>query len=88
VKSFPEAAKAIVRRGHEPGNHSLIHPAFWAIGADGALNEPAETERIAREITGASTRPYFRFPYDDSTPQMVETIDRPGRLQRLPLERR
>ncbi|MCS6880595.1 MAG: polysaccharide deacetylase family protein [Oscillochloridaceae bacterium] len=78
VKSFPEAAKAIVRRGHELGNHSLTHPAFSAIGADGAVNELAETERIVREITGASTRPYFRFPYGDSTPQMVETIGRAG----------
>jgi len=78
VKSFPEAAKAIVRRGHELGNHSLSHPAFSAIGPDGAINELAETERIAREITGASTRPYFRFPYGDSTPQMVETIGRAG----------
>jgi peptidoglycan/xylan/chitin deacetylase (PgdA/CDA1 family) len=78
VKSFPEAAKAIVRRGHELGNHSLSHPAFSAIGPDGAIKELAETERIAREITGASTRPYFRFPYGDSTPQMVETIGRAG----------
>ncbi len=78
VKSFPAAAKAIVSRGHELGNHSLTHPAFSAIGADGAVSELAETERLVREITGASTRPYFRFPYGDSTPQMVETIGRAG----------
>ncbi len=78
MKTFPEAAKAIVSRGHELGNHSLTHPAFSAIGADGAVNELVETERIAREITGGSTRPYFRFPYGNSTPQMVETIGRAG----------
>ncbi len=78
AQRYPEAAKAIVSRGHEIANHSLTHPAFTTIGADGALNELAETERIVRELTGASTRPYFRFPYGDSTPQMVETIGRAG----------
>ncbi|MGQ9927913.1 MAG: polysaccharide deacetylase family protein [Chloroflexaceae bacterium] len=78
MKLFPEAARAIVHRGHELGNHSLSHASFSAIGADRAINELTETERIAREITGASTRPYFRFPYGRSTPQMVETIGRVG----------
>lgn len=72
VQSFPEAAKAIVAAGHELGNHSLTHPAFSSIGADGARQEIAETERIIREITGVSAQPYFRFPYGDSTQAMVD----------------
>lgn len=72
VQSFPEAAKAIVADGHELGNHSLTHPAFSSIGADGARQELAETERIVRETTGASAQPYFRFPYGDSTQAMVD----------------
>lgn len=78
VEAFPEAAKAIVSAGHELANHSLTHPSFVAIGADGALNELEATERIVREVTGATSRPYFRFPYGDATPAMVELVGRQG----------
>lgn len=72
VQNFPEAAKAIVADGHELGNHSLTHPAFSSISADGARQEIAETERIIRETTGVSAQPYFRFPYGDSTQATVD----------------
>lgn len=78
VESYPAAAKAIVAAGHELGNHSLTHPAFSSIGVDGANNELAECERIVREVTGATTRPYFRFPYGDSTPALVTAVAQRG----------
>jgi|GEM_PF-483973 len=74
IKSFPEAAKAIAADGHEIGNHSLTHPAFSNIGSDGALHELEATEQIVREVTGRSSRPYFRFPYGASSPEMVELL--------------
>jgi peptidoglycan/xylan/chitin deacetylase (PgdA/CDA1 family) len=76
--AFPDAARAIVRDGHELGNHSLTHPYFSRIGYDGAASELDETERIVRETTGATTRPYFRFPYGDSTADMVALVARHG----------
>src|SRR5690606_3799786 len=33
---------------------------------------------IVREVTGATSRPYFRFPYGDATPAMVELVGRQG----------
>ena len=78
VQRYPEAAKAIVAAGQEVANHSLSHPAFSSIGADSALNELSETERIVGEVMGVSARPYFRFPYGDSTPAMVELVGRAG----------
>jgi peptidoglycan/xylan/chitin deacetylase (PgdA/CDA1 family) len=78
VMAFPDAARAIVRDGHELGNHSLTHPYFSRIGYDGAASELDETERIVRETTGATTRPYFRFPYGDSTADMVALVARHG----------
>lgn len=78
VKCFPAAAKAIVERGHEIANHSLTHPWFSKISSNAAIRELNETERLVREITGVSTRPYFRFPFGDSTPQMVKVIEQAG----------
>lgn len=74
VSSYPEAAKRIVAEGHELGNHSLTHPSFSAIGLDGMKNELDETERIVKETTGSTTKPYFRFPYGDSTDVAVQKI--------------
>lgn len=74
VQRFPDAARAIVADGHEMANHSLTHPYFSQIGLDGVANELRETERIVREVTGVSTRPYFRFPYGDSTPGAIAAV--------------
>ncbi len=74
VQSFPDAARAIVAEGHEIGNHSLTHPFFSRIGYDGAANELEQTERIVSETTGVTTRPYFRFPYGDSTPKHAAIV--------------
>ena len=38
VLTFPDAARAIVREGHEISNHSLTHPSFSRIGLDGAAS--------------------------------------------------
>jgi peptidoglycan-N-acetylglucosamine deacetylase len=78
AQRYPDAARAIVAAGQEIANHSLTHPAFSSMGAAGAVSELDETERIVRELTGASTRPFFRFPYGDSTPELVETVGRAG----------
>ncbi len=78
VQAFPEAARAIIRDGHELGNHSYTHPYFSRIGYDGATEELNATERAVREITGATTRPYFRFPYGDSTADMVALLAKNG----------
>jgi peptidoglycan-N-acetylglucosamine deacetylase len=78
VERYPDAARAIVADGHEVANHSLTHPYFSQIGLDGAASEIRETERIVREVTGATTRPYFRFPYGDSTPETEAVVTAEG----------
>jgi peptidoglycan/xylan/chitin deacetylase (PgdA/CDA1 family) len=67
-----------VAEGHEVGNHSLTHPAFTKIGLDGVAPELDQTEQIIRETLGVSSRPYFRFPYGDSNPAVVDLIARDG----------
>ncbi|HEY3228781.1 MAG TPA: polysaccharide deacetylase family protein, partial [Roseiflexaceae bacterium] len=78
VRAFPDAARAIVRDGHEIGNHSLTHPYFSRIGLDGAVAELEKTEKIIQETTGVTSRPYFRFPYGDSTANTVAIVAREG----------
>lgn len=63
VEQHPELARQIVRDGHELANHSFTHPDFRTIPNEQIVHELAETERVVQEITGATTRPYFRPPY-------------------------
>jgi peptidoglycan/xylan/chitin deacetylase (PgdA/CDA1 family) len=78
VQAFPDAARAIVERGHEIANHSFSHPSFAAISVEAAVAELERTEQIVRATTGATTRPYFRFPYGDAPPATVEALGRQG----------
>jgi peptidoglycan/xylan/chitin deacetylase (PgdA/CDA1 family) len=78
VEAFPDAARAIVRDGHELGNHSYNHPYFSRISAADAAEEIDLTERRAREVTGATTMPAFRFPYGDATADMVALLGSKG----------
>jgi peptidoglycan/xylan/chitin deacetylase (PgdA/CDA1 family) len=78
VEAFPDAARAIVREGHEIGNHSYTHPYFSRIGLEGAAAELEETERIIRETIGMTSRPYFRFPYGDSTSDIAALVAQQG----------
>jgi peptidoglycan-N-acetylglucosamine deacetylase len=80
VEAFPDAARAIVNRGHEIANHSYSHPSFSAISVENAVAELERTEQIVREITGATTRPHFRFPYGDAPAATVEALGRQGYL--------
>jgi peptidoglycan/xylan/chitin deacetylase (PgdA/CDA1 family) len=78
VEAFPDAARAIVNRGHEIANHSFSHPSFATIGVEAAVNELERTEQLVRDVTGATTRPYFRFPYGDAPPATLEALGRQG----------
>lgn len=78
AKAFPDAARAIVAEGHEVANHSLTHPFFSRIGLSGAASEIEQTEQIIQQTTGSSTRPFFRFPYGDWTPQTLALVGREG----------
>lgn len=78
AKAYPDAARRIVAGGHEIGNHSLTHPAFTQIGLDGVAPELNKTEAIVREVTGVSTRPYFRFPYGASSQATIDLVAADG----------
>jgi peptidoglycan/xylan/chitin deacetylase (PgdA/CDA1 family) len=78
VTAYPDAARRIVADGHEIGNHSLTHPFFTQIGLDGVAPELDKTEQIVRQVTGASTRPYFRFPYGASSQATIDIIAADG----------
>lgn len=80
IEQNPELARQIVNDGHEIANHSLTHADFTTLSEAEQIAELAATERLMREITGVSTRPYFRPPYGAYNNQVLLTVIERGYL--------
>lgn len=67
----PDLMKRIVDEGHEVINHTWSHASFTGFSAGRPMSvyerrlELDRTEELLVELTGKSTRPYFRPPYGD-----------------------
>jgi peptidoglycan/xylan/chitin deacetylase (PgdA/CDA1 family) len=73
VSYYPEATQEIAKRGHELGNHSWTHQDFKPLSADEVSQELLETEELVQELTGQTTRPYFRPPFGSRSETSVQT---------------
>lgn len=73
VQQYPEATQEIARRGHELGNHSWSHQDFKPMTAEQVTNELEDTEAMVMELTGQTTKPYFRPPFGSRSEISVPT---------------
>lgn len=71
---YPDKVKAIVKRGHEIGNHSNKHPNFTTITKDRIIKEVEITNAKILGLTG-QTPSLFRFPEGQYNDLAVQTID-------------
>jgi peptidoglycan/xylan/chitin deacetylase (PgdA/CDA1 family) len=67
-----DLVRRIAREGHEFMNHSYDHPSFTGLSTGKPPLTQAQrfeqldrTEAVIQELTGLSTKPYFRPPYGD-----------------------
>ena len=71
AQANPDLMKRIVDEGHEVINHTWSHSSFTGFSAGRPMSvyerrlELDRTEEYLVEVTGRSTRPYFRPPYGD-----------------------
>jgi peptidoglycan/xylan/chitin deacetylase (PgdA/CDA1 family) len=73
VAQYPEATQEIARRGHELGNHSWTHFNFSEMTAEEVTKELEDTEALVQELTGQTTKPYFRPPFGSRSPLSIQT---------------
>ncbi len=59
----PELVKEIVADGHEIGNHTYSHPDLRKVSDDAIREQLAKTDSLIVNLTGRSTKPYFRPPF-------------------------
>ena len=58
----PDLLRQALADGHELGNHSDTHPDFTQLTDEEIAQELAALDEMVIEITGISTKPYFRPP--------------------------
>ncbi len=63
AEQYPEGVKQAVADGHEIANHTYSHRDSLTLTDDELTNELARTERILYNLTGVTTKPYWRPPY-------------------------
>ena len=73
VQQYPEATQEIANRGHELGNHSWTHFNFSEMTAEEVTKELEDTEALVKELTGQTTKPYFRPPFGSRSTVSLQT---------------
>jgi peptidoglycan/xylan/chitin deacetylase (PgdA/CDA1 family) len=63
AEQYPDAIKQAVTDGHELGNHTYSHLDSRTITDQQLIDELARTETIIHDLTGATTKPYWRPPF-------------------------
>ena len=80
----PDLMKRMVDEGHEIINHTWSHSSFTGFSAGRPMSvyerrlELDRTEEFLVELTGRSTRPYFRPPYGDLDPGALKDVSDAG----------
>lgn len=68
----PELIKKIASAGHEVFNHTYNHPNLTSLSDAEIANELTRTEKIVSDLTGESTKPFYRPPNGDRDARVRE----------------
>lgn len=74
VINHPTRIKSIIAQGHAIGNHSYSHPYFTRISTDSMKYQLTKTETLVKNLTGRTTKPYFRPPYGAYNTLVLQTV--------------
>ena len=64
--------------GCQIGNHSNSHPYFSQLTYSQVIDEVNKADTAIKGITGQSTKPYFRPPYGDYSPGVLQALGDAG----------
>ncbi|MBI2582911.1 polysaccharide deacetylase family protein [Candidatus Azambacteria bacterium] len=76
MERYPEDAKTLLELG-PIGNHTYSHLHLAQLAFASATAQILKTEEVAASL-GLSLKPYFRFPYGESTPELMKFIEENG----------
>lgn len=81
--AHPALVKRIAAEGHTIGHHSFAHPNLGLIGHAEAVAQidrgiSADEQALNGRATAVPTTPFFRFPYFQSTPALLDVLQSRG----------
>lgn len=74
----PELVRQIHAAGHEIANHTTSHPDLRTLSDAQIADEINRTEEIIVGLTGATTKPWFRFPFGARDARTQATVRQLG----------
>jgi peptidoglycan/xylan/chitin deacetylase (PgdA/CDA1 family) len=77
VETFPTYSGQVAA-AHPVGNHSYDHPEFTGLSDAAIRTQLATTERLLADVTGRTTKPWFRFPYGDRDARTIAVVNGEG----------
>lgn len=78
AENHPQLIRDMAAAGHEFGNHSYSHPDFTTVSAAEIQSQLSRTDTIIRNLTGKSTKPFFRAPYGATNAAVLNTVGNAG----------
>lgn len=76
VRNYPEAAREVLKRGHEVGNHTDTHPHLSNLGDDALIREITRCEDALEEL--CEYRPHLLRPPEGTVNACVRRISEIG----------
>lgn len=78
TESHPSFVRRMASQGHDIGNHAYDHPDFTKISASQMQSQLSRTETAVKNVTGRTTKPYFRAPYGATNSAVLQTVGNAG----------
>ncbi len=78
TRAHPDAARRIAAAGNELGNHSWDHPPFSRLSDADIRDQLRRTEAEIVQVTGRSSKPYFRPPLGDRDARVRRIVSEEG----------
>ncbi len=74
----PELVKEIAAEGHEIGNHTYSHPDLRKVSDEEIIEQLSKCDDLVKDLTGESTKPYFRPPFGGRNKHVLEVAGEQG----------
>lgn len=81
AEAHPSLVKEIAAQGHSIGHHTYSHPSLRRIAPDAAASEiergiAADEKALRGPSSAEQTTPFFRFPGFESTPALLDLLQK------------
>lgn len=78
AEKHPDLVKKFAAAGHEIFNHTYSHPHLTQITDEEIKQELSKTDEIISNLTGITTKPFFRAPYGDRSQKVFDIAKEAG----------